>query len=80
MGLFDNEKITIIRVMNNILLILIAICVSAIGVLLALPNNLNKSYKMVGLTTSGMLLTLTVYLCCLFDHHTTEFQFVTIFP
>ena len=65
---------------NTMLLALIATCATTVGILFVLPNNLNKTYKVVSLSASGLLVTMTIYLCSAFEQTTTFFQFLAIFP
>ena len=65
---------------NTILLALITTCAAAVGILFALPNNLNKTYKVVSLSASGLLVIMTIYLCGTFEQTTTFFQYLAIFP
>jgi len=59
---------------------LIMTCIVSIFFLYILPNNLNKTYKVVGLTTTCILLLIVLVMCTIFNPSETKFQFLIIIP
>jgi len=59
---------------------LIAICIISIFFFYLLPNNLNKIYKVLGLTTTCVLLLVVLIMCTAFNPNETKFQFLVVIP